>query len=176
MQASHLRPATLLKKRLWHRCFPVNFVKFLRTAFLQNTSVRLLLFMVLIPWSICSDNIFNQGIIFNKYFLLLFSWHLSDFVFFCKVIIISWYFIFSCDLFVAISLVVISSSFELLGFIPAIFLLPFYFDGSHDWASKFHYLIKYCFYYFLCLFLISCFNSWFFFLSWMYFSYSLWSF
>ena len=24
-----LRPATLLKKRLWHRCFPVNFVKFL---------------------------------------------------------------------------------------------------------------------------------------------------
>ena len=23
-----LRPATLLKKRLWHRCFPVNFAKF----------------------------------------------------------------------------------------------------------------------------------------------------
>ena len=38
-----LRPATLLKKRLWHRCFPVNFVKFLRTPFLQNTSGRLLL-------------------------------------------------------------------------------------------------------------------------------------
>ena len=28
-----LRPATLLKKRLWHRCFPVNFSKFLRTPF-----------------------------------------------------------------------------------------------------------------------------------------------
>ena len=27
----HLKPETLLKKRLWHRCFPVNFVKFLRT-------------------------------------------------------------------------------------------------------------------------------------------------
>ena len=27
------RPATLLKKRLWHRCFPVNFAKFLRTPF-----------------------------------------------------------------------------------------------------------------------------------------------
>ena len=27
------RPATLLKKRLWGRCFPVNFVKFLRTPF-----------------------------------------------------------------------------------------------------------------------------------------------
>ena len=26
-----LTPATLLKKRLWHRCFPVNFAKFLRT-------------------------------------------------------------------------------------------------------------------------------------------------
>ena len=33
LQASGLRPATLLKKRLWHRCFPMNFVKFLRTAF-----------------------------------------------------------------------------------------------------------------------------------------------
>ena len=28
-----LRPVTLLKKRLWHRCFPMNFVKFLRTPF-----------------------------------------------------------------------------------------------------------------------------------------------
>ena len=27
------RPVTLLKKRLWHRCFPVNFAKFLRTPF-----------------------------------------------------------------------------------------------------------------------------------------------
>ena len=31
------------KGRLWHRCFHVNFVKFLRTPFLQNTSERLLL-------------------------------------------------------------------------------------------------------------------------------------
>ena len=28
-----LRPATLSKKKLWRRCFPVNFVKFLRTPF-----------------------------------------------------------------------------------------------------------------------------------------------
>ena len=28
--------ATLLKKRLWHSCFPVNFVKFLRTSFLTE--------------------------------------------------------------------------------------------------------------------------------------------
>ena len=38
-----VRPTTLLKRRLWHRCFPVNFVKFLRTPFLQNISGRLLL-------------------------------------------------------------------------------------------------------------------------------------
>ena len=31
-----LTPATLLKKRLWRRCFPVNFVKFLRTPFLTE--------------------------------------------------------------------------------------------------------------------------------------------
>ena len=31
-----LRPATLLKKKLWHRCFPVNFAKFLRTPFLTE--------------------------------------------------------------------------------------------------------------------------------------------
>ena len=28
-----LRTAVLLKKRLWHGCFPVNFAKFLRTLF-----------------------------------------------------------------------------------------------------------------------------------------------
>ena len=37
------QPATLFKNSLWHRCFPVNFAKFLRTPFLQNTSGRLLL-------------------------------------------------------------------------------------------------------------------------------------
>ena len=29
-----LRPAGLLKKIIWHRCFPVNFIKFLRTPFI----------------------------------------------------------------------------------------------------------------------------------------------
>ena len=38
-----LRPATLLKKRLWHKCFPVCFTTFLRTLLSQNTSWRLLL-------------------------------------------------------------------------------------------------------------------------------------
>ena len=37
-----LRPANLLKKRLWHRCFHMNILKFSRTLFWQNTSGRLL--------------------------------------------------------------------------------------------------------------------------------------
>ena len=44
-----LRPATLFKKRLWHRCFPVNFAKLLRTSFLQNTSGQLFLFLIASP-------------------------------------------------------------------------------------------------------------------------------
>ena len=33
-----MRPATLLKKRLWHRSFPVNFAKFLRTPLVSLLS------------------------------------------------------------------------------------------------------------------------------------------
>ena len=36
-KVADLRPATLLKKRLWNRCFPVNFVKFLRTPIFFRT-------------------------------------------------------------------------------------------------------------------------------------------
>ena len=45
-----LRPAKLLKKRLRHRCYPVNFAKFLRTPFLQNTSGQLLLPFIWLPF------------------------------------------------------------------------------------------------------------------------------
>ena len=41
--SSFTEPETLLKKRLWHRCCLVNFAKFLRTLFSQNTPERLLL-------------------------------------------------------------------------------------------------------------------------------------
>ena len=40
---SSFRPATLLKRRLSHRCFPVNFAKFLRTAFFTEQLGWLLL-------------------------------------------------------------------------------------------------------------------------------------
>ena len=39
-------PATLLEKRLWHRCFPVNFAKFLRTPFFTEHLWQLLLNIV----------------------------------------------------------------------------------------------------------------------------------
>ena len=45
-EVAGLRPATLLKKSLWHRYFPVNFAKFLRTPFLQSTSRRLILDLI----------------------------------------------------------------------------------------------------------------------------------
>ena len=41
-----LRPATLLKMRLRHRCFPVNFVKFVRTPFFIEH-----LWWLLLEWS-----------------------------------------------------------------------------------------------------------------------------
>ena len=61
-----LRPATLLRKRLWHRFLPVNFVKFLRTplndywksfrrrssekTFIFAVSDAILVFRFMIPW------------------------------------------------------------------------------------------------------------------------------
>ena len=44
-EAAGLRPATLFKKRLWHRCLSVNFAKFLRTPFLTEHFWWLLLFL-----------------------------------------------------------------------------------------------------------------------------------
>ena len=69
-----LRLATLLKKRLWHRYFPVNFVKFLRTRFSQNTSGRhrapLLLNQTFHRLFI--DNVIKKGCISSLIFLTSF--------------------------------------------------------------------------------------------------------
>ena len=56
----------LLKERLRHKCFIVNFAKFLRTPFLQDTSERLLLIFqlkkvkskgkCLVRWQNCRGN------------------------------------------------------------------------------------------------------------------------
>ena len=69
-KVANLRPATLLNMRLWHKCFPVNFMKFIRTPFLQNTSGRLLLFLLLSRLLI---------FIFAKYSLLVFLKGLTHF-------------------------------------------------------------------------------------------------
>ena len=53
-----------LCQKLRYRCFPVNFAKFLRTPFLQNTSGRLLLQMLL-------------GLVINSV-ICMFSTHMSN--------------------------------------------------------------------------------------------------
>ena len=40
-------PATLLKKSLWHGCFPVNFAKYLRTPFLFSKIHKLSKFFIM---------------------------------------------------------------------------------------------------------------------------------
>ena len=47
-----LRPATMLKKRLWHRCFPVNFVNFLRIPSSIEHLWWLLLHQLIYFWSV----------------------------------------------------------------------------------------------------------------------------
>ena len=63
----------LLKKTLWHRCFPVNFAKFSRTSFLQNTSGRLLLNGKRKKWSLPILSSFHRNIPISIPFRL-FSW------------------------------------------------------------------------------------------------------
>ena len=57
-----LRSGTLLKKRLWYECFPVNFAKFLRTLFLPNTSKQLLLYK---GNFISNQTLINEVMFFN---------------------------------------------------------------------------------------------------------------
>ena len=51
-KVADLRPATLFKKRPWRTCFLVDFVKFLKTPSSQNTSWRLLPYIIgiLVDW------------------------------------------------------------------------------------------------------------------------------
>ena len=81
-------PATLLKKRLWHKCFPVNFVKLLRTPFLQNTSGRLLLN----TYSRCSAGL--QPGIWN---FLVVSFSKNFFPFFLNLYLFFFFFFFFFD-------------------------------------------------------------------------------
>ena len=73
---------SLWKERLWHRCFHVNFVRFLRTPFLQNTSGRLLLslwedltfhYKVPLSLSFISLKKIERWVNFRKKILFMFS-------------------------------------------------------------------------------------------------------
>ena len=67
------QPATLLKKRLWHMCFPVNSAKFLTTPLLLLLLVKVLLVFLLL-FSLCgkllSSYISSNSDCSNKTFLL----------------------------------------------------------------------------------------------------------
>ena len=87
-KVARLRSATLLKKRLWHTCFLVNFVKFLRTTFLQNISGRLFLnFQQVAFWFIvltkrlivsCQKITPNNGNVYFSYFVYELTSHNID--------------------------------------------------------------------------------------------------
>ena len=92
-----LRLTTLLKKRLWHRCFSVNFVKFLRTPFLQNTFGQLLMHLVdwkqiynyywCVGWNILIVNIDPQHFHKKPNFFLILKWvgWLSNWLFWTRM-------------------------------------------------------------------------------------------
>ena len=59
---ARVRPAILLKKRPWQRCFPVNFAKFLRTPFLTEHLRWLLLYLTFFSLQL-ADTIKNVEVI-----------------------------------------------------------------------------------------------------------------
>ena len=72
-----------IKKRLWHGCFPVNVLKFLRTPFLQNTSGRLLLHApILFKNTYCATEILIKEEYFSFPFIFVF-WYIFVTMFYC---------------------------------------------------------------------------------------------
>ena len=65
------QPANLLKKRLWHRCFPLNFAKLLRTPFFTEyfratasvcrEKLHSYLQMVIYVEASCAGSLFNSS-------------------------------------------------------------------------------------------------------------------
>ena len=56
-----LRPVTLLKKRLRHRCFPLHFAKFLRTSFLTEHLWWFLLWLGPPLFLLYANDLFNYS-------------------------------------------------------------------------------------------------------------------
>ena len=60
-----LRPVTLLKKRFWHRCFPVKFVNFLRKHFFIEHLWWVLLFITLFALGILIISLISSKVLNN---------------------------------------------------------------------------------------------------------------
>ena len=74
IKVAGLRPVTLFKKRFWHRCFSVNFAKFLRAPFFMEhlrwlilRLYQILAGMWFVPWS--SDVLFKRFYVCFKFFV-----------------------------------------------------------------------------------------------------------
>ena len=71
--------ATLLKKRIWHRCFPVNFAKFLRTPFFTE-----ILWWLLLNWMKKLAVRHNNSIVNTmSFFFKIPHFYLNNFMYFC---------------------------------------------------------------------------------------------
>ena len=60
------RPTTLLKKRLEHRCFPLNFAKIFKNTFFKNNLIRLLL--VVVTFLLITSKLYIIHAFFNTHF------------------------------------------------------------------------------------------------------------
>ena len=80
--AWRLKAATLLKKRLWCRCFPVNFARFFRTPFLQKNSGRLLLKLEVNALGRYYQEALKKHEIYHVYLLKIFHIFFIFFMFF----------------------------------------------------------------------------------------------
>ena len=74
-------PATLLKKSFWHRCFPVNFAKFLRKSFfieqLRWPLLRCLPFIDTLAFKITESwKVETKRLLSTKYVLNVLKWEL----------------------------------------------------------------------------------------------------
>ena len=99
-KAIGLRPATLLKQKLWRSCFPVNFAKFLRTRFYRTPLGGCF-------WS-SNYSLFFYGDLYRRFYILLSSERKAGNLI-CRILIwlllqFIWLEIFSQDLYLEVCL------------------------------------------------------------------------
>ena len=88
-KVADLRSVTLLQKRLWHRCFPVDFAKFLRTPFftepLQWLFLKFISHQTKEIFYVNTKFMENQSWSKNKHFLLFLILMLKNLIFNVKL-------------------------------------------------------------------------------------------